>query len=361
MAIREGAWDCPFCGARKNRGPEKFCGGCGSPRGPEVKFYLPEDARVVDDASEIERARAGPDWTCAFCSGDNKGWNGFCTGCGSARDAGAARAVVQHAGEAPRSAEEASRPAAPAPPPQPPAPPRRSLWALGCLAGCGGLFLALLFLIGFLSCSSSQKLELVAAHWERNIAVERQVAEREQAWSDQLPAGARELSRQREVRSQRQVQIGSQTRTRTVTRQVQEGTEQVKVGTRDMGNGYFEDVYEDRPVYKTVQEEETYQDPVYRQEPVYGTKVTYEITRWRESRRARASGEDTSPQWPATNLAPAERAGPRTEKYLLTLKGGNGKTYQHEVKEAAVFEAFRIGNTYPAKVNRMGHVTELKP
>ncbi len=361
MAIREGAWDCSFCGATRNRGTEKFCGGCGSPRGSDVKFYLPEDARVVDDAQEIERARSGPDWTCAFCGGDNKGWNGFCTGCGSAREAGDARSIVEHAGEAPRSAEEAGRPAPPLPAPEPADPPRRSLWALGCLTGCGGLFLALLFLVGFLSCSSSQTLELTAAHWERTIALERQVTERRQAWSDQVPAGARELSRQRDVRTHRKVQVGSQTRTRTVDRRVQSGTEKVKVGTRDLGNGYFEDVYEDRPVYENVQEEETYREPVYRQQPVYDQRVTYEIPIWRESRRAQASGDDTSPRWPASDLAPGEREGARTEKYQLQLTARNGKVLQHSVADAATFQAFQIGRTYQAKVNRMGHVTELKP
>ena len=58
MAIREGAWDCPVCCRKGNRGPEKFCGGCGSPRGPEVKFYLPDDAAEVTEADIVAHCKA---------------------------------------------------------------------------------------------------------------------------------------------------------------------------------------------------------------------------------------------------------------------------------------------------------------
>ena len=101
MAIREGAWDCPHCGRKRNRGPDKFCGGCGAPRGEEVRFYLPDDAREVTDAAELARAQAGPDWICPYCEGDNPAGNAFCSGCGAPRDGAASRQVVEHR-DAPR-------------------------------------------------------------------------------------------------------------------------------------------------------------------------------------------------------------------------------------------------------------------
>ena len=45
---------CPSCGRKLNRGPEKFCGSCGAPRGQDVKFYLPEDARIVTEQEELK-------------------------------------------------------------------------------------------------------------------------------------------------------------------------------------------------------------------------------------------------------------------------------------------------------------------
>lgn len=366
MAIREGAWDCPFCGMKRNRGPEKFCGGCGAPRSPEVRFYLPEDAREVDDPLEQERARAGPDWSCAFCGGDNKGWNGFCTGCGSAREAGSARAQVQHGPEAPRTAEEAAARALPSPPPPAPPAPSRGSGPLARLAGgCGALgclaLLALVLLLVFLSGTHEESFRVTGAHWERVVSIERQVPVQEQAWSGAVPPGARELSRRQEVRSHRKVQIGSETRTRSVSKQVPSGTERVKVGTKDMGNGYFEDVYETRTVYRTVQETERYQEPIYREEPVYDVRITYEVQKWQEQRQARASGEDTQPRWPDADLAAGEREGARTEKYSLAVTDPKGKTLQYEPKDAADFQRFQVGSTCRGRVNRLGSLTALEP
>lgn len=362
MAIREGAWDCPFCEKTRNRGPEKFCGGCGSPRGPEVKFYLPEDARVVEDAAEQERARSGPDWTCQFCGGDNKGWNGFCTGCGSGKDATQARQVVQHAGEAPRTAAEAQAAAAPRPEPAPP-PAKGSgwlKWVLGCLGGCGTLVVLITLLAMFMGMTHEERLQVAGAHWERTIPVEQLGMVQESAWRDEVPAGARKVSERKEVRSHRKVQTGTETRTRTVSKEVSDGTERVKVGTRDMGNGYFEDVYEDRPKTRTVSEQETYQEPVYREEPVYDTKVTYEVEKWREVRKAQASGDDTSPTWPDPRLASNEREGKRTETYRLQLKDEKGVERAYTPKSAEEFASFRIGSSYRAKVDRMGNVDEIQ-
>jgi zinc finger protein len=77
VAIREGAWDCPHCGRKGNRGPEKYCGGCGAPRGEDVPFYLPDDAPEVVEAEKLKRAQAGPDWTCPFCEADNPADHAF--------------------------------------------------------------------------------------------------------------------------------------------------------------------------------------------------------------------------------------------------------------------------------------------
>ncbi|MGI5843521.1 MAG: hypothetical protein ACOX9B_05000 [Candidatus Xenobium sp.] len=364
MAIREGAWDCPYCGTKRNRGPEKFCGGCGSPRDPQVKFYLPEDARVVDDPRELEKARAGPNWTCEFCSGDNAGWNKFCTGCGSPREAGVARDVITYHGQAPSDAEEAATASSSAPKTDS-APPKRRKTCGMCLGGCGVLFILLILLqalFSFLSsCTHSENMELVGVRWKRTISIEKEVTVREEAWADELPAGARELSRSQEVRSHRQVQIGSETRTRMVSREVQAGTERVCVGSRDLGNGYFEDVYENRPIYRTVYEEETYQEPIYKKEPVYDTRVTYDIDRWQEVRKAEAEAEGTNPEWPDPKLTDGEREASRSDFYFLELRSRDGKKHYHQIYDEDTFRALQLGKTYSAKVNLLDEITEIIP
>jgi hypothetical protein len=46
----------------------------------------------------------------------------------------------------------------------------------------------------------------------------------------------------------------------------QVGTRRVKAGHRDLGNGFFEDVYSD--------------EPICRERPVYRTRVAYDVQRW---------------------------------------------------------------------------------
>ena len=347
MAIREGAWDCPVCGRKGNRGPDKFCGGCGAPRGPEVKFYLPEDAPEVTDAAALEKAKAAPDWICPYCAADNPDSASFCTGCGAPRDGAKQRQVIEHRFDAP-------------PPPPPPAqaapakPGNRKVFTLGCL---GLIVLAVLFAL--FSGPKDKTLTVTGFRWERVIDVEAAETVVKEEWQDDLPAGARSLSSQREVRGYNKIQIGTETRTRTVTEQVQVGTEQVKVGVRDLGNGYFEDVYESRPVYENVSREETYEEPVYREEPVYGTKVRYEIEEWQSSRTERATGQDLSPLWPDPGLGGREREKDRKEKYQILFEDEDGKDYTYETTSESEWRGFEVGRAYEASVKRNGEVVEV--
>jgi hypothetical protein len=353
MAIREGAWDCPQCGRQKNRGPDKFCGGCGAPRGEDVRFYLPEDAREVTEAAELERAQAGPDWICPYCEGDNPAANAFCSGCGAARDGAVMRQVIEH-----RDAPAVPPPAPP--PPQPVLSPVKSGGRLkkGCGIGCLGL----LFLVGFfwfLGRPREATLTPESFQWERTVQIEALRPVTEEAWEGELPAGARILSRSRQVHHTNQVQTGTERRTRTVTEQVQTGTERVKTGTRDLGNGYFEDVYEDRPVYSDRSHQETYDEPVYREDPVFAIKVRYEIDKWLPAREEKAAGRDRSPDWPAGKLAAHERAGTRKESYEVHFRDAKGEPCVFKTTDEAAWLRLEPGGSYRAKVRPGGEVERI--
>lgn len=353
MAIREGAWDCPVCGRKKNRGPEKFCGGCGSPRGPEVKLYLPDDAPEVVEAEALKRAQAGPDWVCPYCDADNPSDHAFCSGCGAPKDPGA------------KVREVAVRPvgAPAAPPPLPIAAPpdkgKGGLWKKGCGIGCLGL-LALFALIWVLGRPKSADLTVTGFHWMRTIAVEELRPVTEQAWEGEVPAGARILGSSREVHHVNKIQTGTRTASRTVSEQVQTGTERVKTGTRDLGNGYFEDVYEDRPVYETREHEETYEEPVYREDPVYRKRFRYEIDKWMADREAKAEGEDRSPEWPDPELGDKQREGARTELYEVIFQDKDGNPARYKAPGEQVWASFEEGRTYKAKVRGSGEVAEIE-
>ena len=349
MAIREGAWDCPHCGRKGNRGPEKFCGGCGAPRGEGVQFYLPPDAPEVTEAKALERAKAGPDWTCPFCEADNPSTSPFCSSCGAGRDGSKPREVIEHRKDA------APLPVAAPPPPPAPANPKLKR---GCQIGCLGLA-ALVLLFWFLGRPKETTLTVTGHRWERTVAVEEQRTVTEQGWEGELPAGARSLSSSREIHHHNRVRIGSETRTRTVSERVQTGTERVKVGERDLGNGYFEDIYEDRPVYETRESEETYEEPVYREDPVYRIRHRYQVEKWMPSREARAGAEDLAPRWPDAGLGSKEREGQRAEVYEVLFEDRDGAGRVYRARDEVEWRGFEEGSAYRAKVRSNGEIVEI--
>lgn len=362
MAIREGAWDCPSCGRKRNRGPAKFCGGCGAPRGVEVKFYLPEDAPEVTAADELARAQAGPDWTCAYCQGDNPADAGFCSGCGATKD-GKPRPVIEYKGAAPPAMPSSTPPAQPQPLASRP-PGRGGLVAKGCGIGCLSLLVLILF-FWFLGRPKEAELTIAGFRWERAVQIETLKTVEEEAWEGAVPAGARVVSTRREVHHHDKIQIGTERKTRTVSERVRTGSERVKVGTRDLGNGYFEDEYEDRPVYENRSREETYEEPVYREQPVYALRVRYRIDRWEPAREEKISREDRSPVWPGgpggpdLRLGPAERAGPRREAYEVIFRGEDGKAHVWKAPGEAGWRRLEPGRPYRALVRPNGQIESL--
>ncbi|HEY0512228.1 MAG TPA: zinc ribbon domain-containing protein [Thermoanaerobaculia bacterium] len=348
MAIREGAWDCPVCGRERNRGPEKFCGGCGSPRGPEVEFYLPEDAPEVTDAEAVKRAGAGPDWICPYCQADNADANAFCSGCGAPRDGAKTRQVTEQRFDAA---------------PQPVAAPQPlkdggSRLQEGLGLGCLGL-IALVALVAFLGRAKPTTLTVTGFHWMRTIAVEQLRPVEEQAWEGEVPSGARVLGSSREVHHVDHIQIGSETRTRDITERVQTGSQRVKVGTRNRGNGYFEDIYEDRPTYENRTRQETYQQPVYRDQPVYRQRIRYEIEKWMPDRVAQAEGRAHAAAWPDPQLGSQERGGKRTEAYEILFRTAEGRPITYKVLNEQVWSSFELGRSYKGKVYDSGEVAEV--
>jgi hypothetical protein len=361
MAIREGAWDCPSCGRKKNRGSAKFCPGCGAPRGEGIQFYLPDDAAEVVEAEALARAQAGPDWICAFCETDNPADASFCTSCGASKEGGAPRAVVEHQLDQPAPQ--------PAVPPVPPVKKKRS--TLFKVLSCGCLLVLFVLALAIFVGDSQSPNTLVGQEqgditvypagyrWERTVEVQAIRNVTKEAWEGEVPQGAKVISSRRDVFRTDQVQTGTEARTRTVTERVQTGTEQVKVGSRDLGNGYFEDIYEDRPVYDEVESTETYQEPVYRQVPIYRMRYRFTIDEWQTLREEKSAGEDLTPYWPETGLGDGEREGERKESYTVIFRAPDGETFEQEVKTEAEFLAHQEGRPYRADTKFFGGIKQI--
>ncbi len=347
MAIREGKWDCPSCGHVGNRGPVKYCGSCGSPRGEGVKFYLPDDAPEVTDAEALRRAHAGPDWVCKYCNAANPADNAFCSGCGASRDGTRRLPVIDHPNTPP-----------PTPPAKVPSVPVKTC-GLGCLIVL--VVCVILMAIGaYVNAPKEKKLTIESFHWTRTIAVEEFGPVTERAWQGEVPSGARILGSSSEVHHVDHIRTGSETRSRTVHERVQTGTRRVKSGTRDLGNGYFEDTYRDEPIYEDRSHEESYEEPTYRDEPVYRKKIRYEIEKWMPSREVKAEGDDHWPTWPDPNLGKKEREGRRQETYEIIFRDEAGAPIAYTAPNEQVWKSFDRQQTYIARVDNSGNVLEIR-
>lgn len=403
--VREGAWDCIYCGKKLNRGPEKICGGCGVPRGGDVKFYLPDDAKLVTDEAGIARAKAGPDWTCEYCSGDNTGDKDFCTGCGAPKDGAPTRKVIEYRDDLNRdgrqveytltrtesgfkvesqgetftgaTADEAFKkffaflketgkaPQQGAVKPEPAAADKSShlkaaekASPLSKAFGIGCLALFILFIWWAMPHKTTGTV--TGFHWQTSVDLERLNTLTEIKWEDEVPSDARIESRHKEIHHYDKVQVGSKTKIRTVTEKVKVGTQKVKVGTRDKGNGYFEDVYEDRPLYEEKSKTVTYEDPIYKEVPAWKEKVTYKVDRWQVVDTKKASGDDQNASVPTLQPGPKERQGKITEEYLVFFEGAKKKKLTYKARTKYEWLYFKQGQSRTIMANSKGTVTEIK-
>ena len=318
-----GYWDCPVCGNRGITGDVMNCPACGRARG-DVQFYLKNGAdtaqREADDRADLEylseekAAEIGknPDWYCSFCNSLNRDHAAFCTNCGASRESSESNYFDQlKKRKEAQQAEQAAQQGA-----QRTAPQRASKRPLLILAV---ILIAVVGLFMYMNGNKTQGDLLVTdISWARSIPVEQNQMFSESGWS--LPEGAELTSQRREIHHYDQVLDHYEDVEVERSRQVVDHYETYYTYT-DNGNGTFEEVPHERPVYTTEYYTETVSQPVYVSVPRYQTKYYYNIWRWVQTRVAQSSGSDHEAAWPELNLAEDEREGsPRAEVYAFTVQ-----------------------------------------
>ena len=316
-----GYWDCPVCGNKGIPGNVMNCPSCGRARG-DVRFYMKDGAESstreenergdIEYLSEAEAANASrnPDWYCSFCNSLNRDNAAFCSNCGASREDSESNYFDRlKKKEEAEQAEKAAQPQI-----RTPQKKKSFLPVLLIIAA------VLIGLMVWLNGSSTQgNLEVVGTAWSRTIPIEQNRQFTETGWS--VPAGGTETGSRQEIHHYDQVLDHYEEVEVQRSRRVLDHYETYYTYS-DLGNGSFEEVEHQRPVYETEYYTETESRPVYVSVPRYATKYTYTIWRWVQSREATASGEDHSPYWPETALEENEREGSeRTESYSFTVKG----------------------------------------
>jgi hypothetical protein len=294
-------WDCDHCGTKGLLGKsQRYCAECGAPQNPATRYFpTPEQQQQV-----VGHTYVGADRTCPSCSSPMGAAAKSCTQCGSPMDGAREVASVEKA----------------------PAPKRkRRIWPY-IVAAIAVLLVAIWFL--FIRTSTAQVV--VNQHrWERTIAIEEFKDHAQEAWRDQVPAGASLPVCHRKQRSTRQVPDGEECHTER----------------HDKKDGTFEQTR----VCK----------PRYRSEGVDDDWCTFTIRSWVQVDSAKAAGTGMTPAWPA-NVPPAStaaalgarRSGTRREKLYLDFDGKD----PCEVSEQA-WRRYPDGTTFKARVRaRSGEI-----
>jgi hypothetical protein len=360
----EGYWNCSNCSA-KRKGSEQSCGACGAIRGENVEFYCDDDAPVITDEKELERARAGPDWICRFCGNTSPSASKKCTGCGSLRGDGKKRQVKDEPLTAPPAKNSHAARIPPAPP--------KSL-PLGAKIGCGFIAFIVLILLA-LSCQQKiAQIEVTETSWQRSIELEEYQTVQETAWRNEVPAGARQLSSKREIRHYNQLPDGDKTVEETYAEKVKVGIKRLQTGKKNLGNGSFKKIYKTVPKYENETKTRTVKKQKYRKEPVYDEKITYNINKWKAIETVVASGRNDEPKWPETKAAKSSasakigdyRNGKKSEVYKVKARkvGEKEEFVINEIGDKPLtydqFMKLKKGSKWEAVFTGLGNLSNIK-
>ena len=304
--IVEGLWDCPYCGTKAIGGLTKHCPCCGHPQDQGTRFYMGDKINYLDEELAAQYGK-GADWVCAYCGSLNRARFTYCANCGSEKS----ESKADYFGKNPNPQAEKKQPPK-AKPDRPKA--KKPLWRRLL-----PLFIIAAVVIALISAFMPRNMqaEVTAMDWERRIEIEAYRTVRESDWS--VPAGGRVVSQRQEIHHYDQVLDHYETRTRTVSEEVYDGTD-TYTSYSDNGDGTFTESSYDVPRYRTEYRTETYSEPIYRDEPVYQTKYSYDIDKWVVDREEEASGTDNAPYWPEYTLASNEQTGAESEYYFMTVQ-----------------------------------------
>lgn len=360
--ILEGFWDCKYCGTTRIGGRRRQCPNCSKARDDNTTFYLDTTKNRYVPEKKAIKINKNPDWICNYCNQLNSDNDDVCIYCGATRTSEnlnyfenkeKKKQQKQECTEE-NNQEEVSE---------------KNSWQSSLhnlknysipnffAASWKPVLITLLIVISILGIfllfkPKEYEITINELSWERSINIERYQTVQESNWY--LPADGRLIYSYLEYSHSEQVLDHYETRTRSIAKERISGYETYVSGYRDLGNGYFEEITSQRPIYETYYETETYEEPVYRSEPVYRTKYYYEIDKWLYERSVVTTGTDKSPYWGDTHLATDERTSSQTEKYIV--KGVDTKT-EKEISFSLsldVWSTLEIEQTIKVKIT-FGH------
>lgn len=208
-----------------------------------------------------------------------------------------------------------------------PAPPNRSV-----IYAIIGVVAVLLLLCGAFFFFTNRTDDVVGTvsdvQWVRTVSIEALQPVEKQNWEDQIPAGAKVLSCEQEVRST----------------QPDPAPNSVEVCgtpyTVDTGTGAGEVV----------------QDCEYQ---IYDDFCRYTAEEWQVIDQVRLQGNDLNPRWPEFQPAAGQRAGAQDARYVIIFRT-DGNTYEYSTNETEFLQA-QPGSEWILKINTFNNVNDIEP
>jgi hypothetical protein len=312
--VYEMVWDCRYCGAQKLLGlTHRHCPNCGAAQDPNARYFPADHEKVAVQNHQY----VGADTQCRYCSAASSKLAHNCGRCGAPLAEGAPVQAQLH-GDTSAAISLASAHSS--------APPPRPLWKI--LLPSAAL-LAIAVTVVLVVWKKEQKLVVAAHSWRRTVIVESFGPVEESAWCDEMPSGARDVSKRREQRGTKKIEDG----------------EDCHTSKKDRGDGTFKEERECTPRFK--------------QEPIYDQKCSYTIVKWSQSRREVAEGTAETPRWPAVTLARSgcnepgcEREAARDESYTVLFRDAQGEQYRCNFDEKA-WASYADGASYSGKLRAL--------
>lgn len=348
-------WTCPACDT-VNLGPNKFCNGCGSPQPEDVQFEQRAEEKLIEDAEEIARAKAGPDVHCPYCGSRNHGDAKFCGACGGdlagAEERESGRVIGAHRPDAAEpihcpscgtvnpgtalictncgASLARARDEEPSVRPEPARPTVGTGASRGVIFGVIAVCLVISAIVYFLFIRTEELVGVVRdVSWSRTIPILALGEIEGEDWRDDIPSDA-------VIESCRLEYHHSQDSPTTNSEEVC-GTPY----TIDDGSGYGEVV----------------QDCVYE---VYEEMCTYTATDWIVVDEIVASGSNLQPYWPQVNLMFDQQEGDGTETYEIVFIADDER-YTYTPDDQSEFIQFEEGSSWIISVNALDAVVSVEP
>lgn len=349
--VVENQWKCSTCGT-VNPGREMRCSSCGKPK--EQEAYLTEGATTaaaVTDENLVKMAQGGVNWTCTYCSYQNRNLHDRCERCGAEKAESVSAQPTLGSG-LPQTATTV--PVAGLPQgatvtkvdiPEPTTPWMKIGCAVALVACCGmGIFYFM---------PHSGDARVTSTTWKTTTRLEQRTVKQGQGFQEAMPDGG-------VIQSCEQRQVGTMNCNPypcvvPANGQCNPHPCNCQNQCRDLGNGFSECQQVCQTCFDTCQVGQN--STCYQQCPRIGMYCRYTYDEWRTLDSREQTGASGTPTFASGLVANGadQRVSQSTE--LTVVFTQDGDTYEYTPENLADFQRFSVGQSWAVETNRAGSIT----